>query len=261
MDVDRTALKCTALPSSLPFHFCTPGLLHVIAIMELGAECLLWEPSVFLLQPPVRNTKKVTDTVHKTNNNSTGWRDVTKMLLKESYRGRKTETVGTEWPHSFWGRNDCRNKKISLVKHRWDEGSTALGCLSSERLIQSGETRSRWRRGSFGFSINYIFISSPSPQSQRLRSRARRTPRPHDGRENTIATTEPPFRGLLEGNMPGQEAASLWSLIHTAERKSPFGNKELDFHSYWTIWRFPEKTILPKMLCERLVLTWRTSCR
>lgn len=47
---------CTAKQPS--FHFCTPGLLHIIAIMELGAECLLWEPSVFLLQPPVQNTKR-----------------------------------------------------------------------------------------------------------------------------------------------------------------------------------------------------------
>lgn len=32
--------------------------LLLIAIMELSAECLLWEPSVFLLQPPVENAER-----------------------------------------------------------------------------------------------------------------------------------------------------------------------------------------------------------
>lgn len=122
-----------------------------------------------------------------------------------------------------------------------------------------------WGRGRFGFSINYILISSPSPRSRRLQSQASRTPRPHDERENTIPQQLPPAgayplphppplskgHGLLEGNMPG-EAASLWSLIDMGERISPFGNKcaetpgvmlreELDFHCYWSSLRFSRK--------------------
>lgn len=40
--------SCVA--KQVTFHFCTPGLFLLIAIMEWSAECLVCRPSVFLLQ-------------------------------------------------------------------------------------------------------------------------------------------------------------------------------------------------------------------
>lgn len=122
-----------------------------------------------------------------------------------------------------------------------------------------------WGRGRFGFSINYILISSPSPQSRRLQNRASRTPRPHDERQNTIPQQLPPA-GAYPPTPPAATEQRTWSIrgqyakggcftlifdkhgrenfpIWQQVRRNPWSDVErgAGFHCYWTSLRFSRK--------------------